>query len=105
MFQEQDPQKSLNRQKLTPRSSIVLELALVQSAIIDLQSTKSKMSPEALDLEVARILGMMDKVWDIIAKVKLLSATVIRCVLKPALRYVAICPRIRKERICNLRLC
>ena len=48
----------------------MLELAIVQSAIIDLQYTKSKMSPEALDLEVARILGMMDKVWNLIIKVR-----------------------------------
>lgn len=55
----------------------ILELAIIQSAIIDLQLTKSKMKPEALDIKVSEIVRMMDRVWEIIQNVMFLfvSAT------------------------------
>ena len=61
-----DPVASPVRQYLQDQ---MLEIALVQSAIIDLQFSKPKMTPEALDLEVTRILAMLDKAWQLIETV------------------------------------
>ena len=48
----------------------MLELAIVQSAIIDLQATKSKMTPQELDSTITKIARMLDKVEDLTEKVK-----------------------------------